>query len=1411
MASNLELLNFNKNSKQDNARNILAQLDRWKKSLIDFSKRNQLLFFKPRPTLTINFEDKSEDIYRKLILESKSLGFIPKTQAFAADDFGSDMPMDPDELEPGMSFEDSFSQEPAVENHDYENSLQADKDSKALDQSLAKLKTRSTASLQEQGVNILYFALYFLNWNDNKSLDDNESFFKSPLLLIPAHVNRKGLNGDFTTSVVEDEIRINPTLAYKLQRDYQIDLYQFEDQLNNCEELEEFSELIKTIEEYINKEQEKWQIIDEAAISLFSFAKLSLYKDLEINEEKIINHPVIRQISGEILPEKEAKQGIDLKYFVKANEIDVKIDPSQSNQILDADSSQEEAIYAAKAGASFVIQGPPGTGKSQTIANIIAESLAQNKKILFVSEKKAALEVVINRLKQSNLDKFCLEVHNSQKKKSEVIDSMRVSLEDIKNLVMENPREEFIDDINKVKSHINKGIDELHRMRKPINMSLYELYGELARLDLDYSDTNLDFTLGNIEKINLEKLSEYDYFFKQLASQEKIITNFDNFTWRNANVASLSFELENEIKSNLIEFKSILMKLENYANPISEKYFARKTNNISEFKWLAEASKLAIDSPFPKKDWFNTNTLQNVQALTIEAKIEHEEYRVDKDKLLSRYSENFMDLDHTELLTKFTQKFTGIFRFLNFDYWQSMAQIKKHALFNESRNLNTIINDLQLAAQIDKKNQDLNKDGAELSLVLGDFYKEFDTDWDETITAIKWVQKVMGKFDAENLPSGLIEVVSQDAPEDGFVSFEKETQDLIQAYDLVRFHLEFYRRIFPSPNLDIEKLSFAELSEHLEDLISNIVELEDWLEFRNLETQAKNLGLAQFLSTLIDAKFEKIDAGQIKAIFHKKLYQSWVDKIEIENPTMRKFSGANQELLVEKFNNIDLALMERNNKAVARKLAMNWVEYAANPAAKADMQILNHEINKKKKHKPMRVLIKEIPDLLQTAKPCWMMSPLSVSQLIESDNARVEFDLIIFDEASQIRTEDAICSIYRGKQLILAGDSNQLPPTNFFNYINEDDDYENSSFESVLDECAVFLDSKTLNWHYRSRHEDLIKFSNYYIYDNQLITFPSPVAQSETHGVDFELITDGYYEKGSRFNRKEAQRVAQAILEHYQNYPNLSLGVIAFSEAQQFAIERELGKAMRADMALQEKMQEHMDEENTDSLFIKNLENVQGDERDVIFFSIGYARDKKGNLSHNFGPLNREGGHRRLNVAVTRGRNKLKVFSSITSADIDLSRTSAQGATLLKKYLAFAETCSGSQVEEHEGATDLVTESQLMLLQQDNNNPYLEKDYVGIEESIARALENEGYTVDRFLGSSDYKIDIAVRSKENPNNYILAIETDGKVYRNANTCRDRERLRRQVLKSLNWQTHKIWARDWTKNKIEELNKVLNLL
>ena len=1396
---------INSNSIQVDTSKVKSQLDNWKKHLIDFSKRNQLLFFKARPSLTIEFKEQPQEIFRKLILEARSLGFQHEIGAFSNAEFDeeviSEIPLDPDAVEPGLNFDelDTIDEAPlAIDQEiDLSNALSTKNDARSLEQVLAKLKLRSKASIQEAGVNILYLALYFLEWHP-KNAANTEEDAKSPLILVPVGLERKGLNGAFKLNVIEDEIRINPTLAYKLDRDYGIDLSDLEAELEDIEKLEDLEEKVQKIQDRITKDHREWQLTEDSCLSLFSFAKLSLYRDMEENENRILEHPLIRQISGELPGE------VFSEYIVKAHEIDSRLDANLSMQILDADSSQEEAINAAKAGQSFVIQGPPGTGKSQTIANIIAESLAQNKKILFVSEKKSALEVVVNRLKESKLDKFCLELHNAQRKKSDIVGNIRIALEEIKSLAVDSRREDYIEDINKVKAALHRGISELHQNREPIHHSLYEIYGELSKLNLDLKDLagDIDFTIPSIEKIDLKKLSEFDYLFKELASQQEILDDYHNFIWRNANVQNLSFELENDIKSNFIEFKNIIIKLEGYANPISERYFDRRVTNIKEFKWLAEASQLAIDSPFPKKDWFNASKLNEVQTFTIEAKIEHEEYAVNKDKILSRYSENFLNLNHDELLTRFTQKFTGIFRFLNFDYWQTVNQIKKLSLYNEARNLETIIEDLQQAALLDKKSHELNQDSAELSLVLGGFYKDFDTDWDETITAIRWVQKVLGKFNAGNLPVSLVEVISEAGSQEDFADFKERTSNLLQAYELLKFHLNFYKSIFPNPNIDLDNLSFSELAVHLEDLIIHITKIEDWIEFKQIESQARNLGMGQFIETLINSPVKGLDADTIRNIFMRKLYKLWIDKIEIENPEMRKFSGDAQQLLIDKFCELDIKLINKNKTQISKSLALNWIEYASNVINKLDLQVLNHEINKKKKHKPIRILIQEIPELLQTLKPCWMMSPLSVSQLIESNKKGaagkfVEFDLIIFDEASQIRTEDAICSIYRGKQLILAGDSNQLPPTNFFNYIDNDDDYENSNFESVLDECAVFLDSRTLNWHYRSRHEDLIKFSNYHIYDNQLITFPSPIANSDDFGMDFELIENGYYEKGSRFNRKEATRVAEAIIEHYQTKSNQSLGVIAFSEAQQFAIERELARLIRK---YPDQDQSFLDEEKPGALFIKNLENVQGDERDVIYFSIGYARDKKGNLSHNFGPLNREGGHRRLNVAITRARDRLKVFSSIVSSDIDLSRTSAQGAVLLKKYLGFAEASVNSQLLT-EGNSEICDQT-LPLTSHPSPAASL------IEESIATTLEAMGYTVERFLGSSDYRIDIAVKDPHNPNNYILAIETDGEIYRSAKTTRDRERLRRQMLKSLGWNTHKVWARDWIRNSSSELEKIL---
>jgi len=1092
--------------------------------------------------------------------------------------------------------------------------------------------------------------------------------------------------------------------------------------------------------------------------------------------------------------------GSALANLIEARQIDNQIDANAAQQILDADSSQQEAVYAAKAGQSFVLQGPPGTGKSQTIANIIAEALSQSKKVLFVSEKKAALDVVVNRLKQSKLNNFCLEIHGSQQKKSDIAEDLRASLEAIKSFAIDSKRSIYIEDINKVKEQIQMSIDELHRLRSPLEMSLYEIYGELSRLkqllaaELPESEREITFTIKNIERIGQPELSEINYLFKQLAKKAEILCNYPAFVWRGASVAKLSFELENDIKSNFLEFQRVLRRLKQYADPISLNYFGREVRNLREFKWLAEACKLALQSPFPRRDWLNKSKINEVASVAIKAKSEHEERNSRMQQLMTKYSQGYLDLDHNALLARFSTKYTGLMRFLNVDYWRDVSKIKKLSLYNEARDLKTLITDLEAAVMLDKQTADINDESAQLSFVLGDFYKHFDTNWQETLTALKWVQKVLDKFDNGDLPVQLADTISN--PED-FSDFKKQAEELIAAYEVVKLQMKFYREIFPNPNIEVAKLSFEDLIQHFEELIVNVHKIEDWLEYKDISLKAEELGFKPMLDNLT-AQPSMHNAELLEERFLAKFYELWADKIEMENPCLRKFSGQEQRLIIQKFVDLDQKQITKVNAELAKSMSMDWIEYASNPINQEAIQVLQAEINKKKRHKPIRLLLKEIPELLQTLKPCWMMSPLTVSQLIDASSGsenKVRFDLVIFDEASQIRTEDAISSIYRGRQLILAGDTNQLPPTNFFSYIEDKDDpdYEDNHFESVLDECSVFLPNRTLNWHYRSRHESLISFSNYFIYDNRLITFPSPMLRARDYGVHFELIEGGRYEKGSRFNRIEAKTVAQAIIDHYAENPDKSLGVIAFSEAQQDAIERELAALIRK----QPKLENFFNDDSPDAFFIKNLESVQGDERDVIFFSIGYARDRKGTLSHNFGPLNRDGGHRRLNVAITRARYKLKVFSSITASDIDLERTSAQGAVLLKKYLAYAENSSEQNLSD----------DQAMLFESRVNQGKAN----ALATAVKEALETSGYKVTQLLGSSDYRVDLAIARAEDPDNYILAIETDGPVYQSASTVRDRERLRRQVLESLGWKVHRVYARDWVRNSKLELERILALL
>jgi len=458
----------------------------------------------------------------------------------------------------------------------------------------------------------------------------------------------------------------------------------------------------------------------------------------------------------------------------------------------------------------------------------------------------------------------------------------------------------------------------------------------------------------------------------------------------------------------------------------------------------------------------------------------------------------------------------------------------------------------------------------------------------------------------------------------------------------------------------------------------------------------------------------------------------------------------------------------------------------------SEAAVLMREAAKKRCLMPIRTLMQKIPNLLVKLKPCLLMSPISVSQFLSPEAAH--FDLVLFDEASQIVPEDAIGSIYRGKTLVVAGDNKQLPPTSFFqkslmdtvewDQVN-DEDFE--VFDSILDEClGIGLPVKTLRWHYRSKHEDLIAFSNHQFYDDALITFPAAKAKHENLGVKLDYVPNGLYDRGkNRDNPVEAEKIVSLVFEHFTNYPKKTLGVVTFSIAQMNAIEEAIDRRLKG----HPEFDKFFKEDRLEGFFVKNLENVQGDERDVIFFSVCYGYDQNGEMTMNFGPLNKPGGERRLNVAVTRAREKVVIVTSIRSTDIDPA-AKAQGVQTLRNYIEYAE----------KGPVIL-------------NMPYQKAGVYEshLDEDIASEIQKLGYDVVPQVGCSGYKINIGVIDPVNPGCYLMGIECDGITYRSSSSARDRDRLREQVLKGLGWRIHRVWSPSWVARRDSEVKQLTEVL
>lgn len=586
------------------------------------------------------------------------------------------------------------------------------------------------------------------------------------------------------------------------------------------------------------------------------------------------------------------------------------------------------------------------------------------------------------------------------------------------------------------------------------------------------------------------------------------------------------------------------------------------------------------------------------------------------------------------------------------------------------------------------------------------------------------------------------------------------------------------------------KSGFNDILEKVKAMIHDVEGLERWTSYQKGKANLEEINLGWFINDV--ARLSLPGYTDLKGIYNWSFFNKWIEDYSALQPIVLGFNKEKYSQIISEFKRLERETLEINRLRILNEY-MPLLEESYEPC-EAERKLRNEAL-KKIRHLPIRTLVQRYSDHIQLMKPCWMVSPLALSSYLEF--GKVQFDVVIFDEASQMKIENALGAIARSKQVIVIGDEHQLPPSTFFSAgLEGDDDLddldEEIGFESILQKSISMLGSSEayLKYHYRSSSEDLIAFSNHHIYKNRLITFPN---RKDTKGVVFKLVK-GVYDKGAtRTNLIEAEEVAMTCIEHMQNVPGKTLGVIAFSRAQEQAIRDALNEKLKEYEHLSEYLDESSDKK--ESFFIKNLESVQGDERDVIVLSICYGLDKLGAPPSSFGPIGYASGYRRLNVAITRAKDQLICVSSIRYNEMRASAN--KGVLLLQKYLEYAE--KGWHVLE---ANLLNTNSALV----DHDSAF--------EACVEEALVENGYKICRQVGVSGFKIDLAIVNPKNHGEFLLGIECDGAAYHSSKSARIRDRMRQDILESRGWKIYRIWSQHWYGNKdaiIQDIIRHVNSL
>ena len=1355
-------------------------LHQWAELLLDTGKRNHLINFRASRTGTAEIVAPDFDaLFRQAEHAAVLEVFDPKTEKEDSELFE-------------RAFSPSDSEKNPVLSKEQYRSLYAHKLKKGQVlvynsankpmQALKSISKRGRTAIEETGVNILYLAFGFVKWREE---EEPQSVMKAPLLLVPVSIENESALEAFRIRIADDDIIVNPTFSFKLQSEFGFSLPAFEE--------ESSVSYFDTVEQLVSKLG--WSVARECALGVFSFLKLNMYQDLKDNADTIAKSTNVRTLMGESPSDPaEADEGgsdaqeIDPSAEEDATEADTEESPDtpeteespsapeidmELHNVVDADSSQSEAIRMIKRGESFVLQGPPGTGKSQTITNMIAECLSDGKSVLFVSEKLAALNVVYDKLKKAGLDEFCLELHSHKANKKQVIEELYRTLNAERSVVSERAQRE-LHTKKLAQEKLESYTEELHRPRPVIDKTLYRMYEEVAACR---KAPDIPYTIQDIENKGADYIDEACALFERYAEYIPTIGyDYRKNPWYGFDVPALSYEALEQLKEDLETALDLSLALCGLNRDLKDAYGITVAHRRDFLRYhrlfaLLGGSQL-ISSALIK----GADLIEALQS-AVEMKALAQDILSNKEYLDKLYNESIYQMDGEDLCQKLTCRFSGVFsRLFSSDYKYLILNLRYSRKNGKKPRYADAVREAEALRAYQKAQSAYTEAEQKLAPHLTSAYKGVHTDFGQLVRELTLLSEL------QDVDYGRIAELSAEE----FAARQTEFKELSEnGFEPLADEGDAFARLSEQfcNHFDIMTASPDALAEKTEACLQNTDRVDHWLEFLELTEQIRAHGLEEFLHRMLE---EETDASLIPLGLRKAFYRQWIAVTLQKTPPLRSFDRVSHDKAVRTFCEKDTLHFDINKAKIRASVSAK----RPNPDMAipgSAMAILIRESEKKRKQKSIRQLLLEIGDLALTLKPCFLMSPLSVSTFLGAD---MHFDVVIFDEASQIFPQDAIGAIYRGSQLVVVGDSKQMPPSSFFHSSAESEedgeDESLSDFESVLDLCSVTFPQRRLKWHYRSRYEQLIAFSNKNFYDNDLVTFPSAKEALPGTGVEFCYV-DGVFDRESRTNRAEAERVVDLVFEHIKTYPDRSLGVVAFSISQQSLIERLIAQRRQrspdADAFFRS--------DRIEPFFVKNLETVQGDERDTILFSIAYARDTKGRLLLNFGPLNRVGGERRLNVAVTRAKHQVRLVTSMHYSDIDLSRTQSEGVRLLREYLCYAE--SGVPSAEH---TERLSEF---------DRPDLE-----LENEIGEFLRENGYAVDTQVGHSSCKIDLALKHP-NAAGYLMAIECDGESYSASASVRDRDRLRPAILENMGWKFYRVWSVDWFKNRTAEEERLLSTL